>query len=284
MIRGKLLEAVPELKEVYILSKKTPGSNPAMPYAALSQEADSGGSPWKGWRYPFHIRLYAPKDPDPTRELDALTASVTGALDKQLLGDETAGNWVVFSEGQAGPDTLDEENTAVVRLLSFASLSPRPLAGETLVISDPWLTALVAWTQQKLGANWSVYSGNWPSIPTVPSILWRITETTASPRGLSSYELQKKATAYIQAKDSDEEHTAFMQLVEGLGAAAKIPLGADERTFVRVNGPQVNTKSLADGYAATGEGPLTVALSRRVTLLTEDPAPLMQFVHYESHI
>ncbi len=132
-----------------------------------------------------------------------------------------------------------------------------------------------------------MYSGNWPSQPQAPVILWRITEMNATPRGSSAYELQKKATAFVQAKDSNQEHAALMQLVEGLAAAAKIPIGADYRKFVRVINPQVNTRTNAnaDGYAATGEGPLTVILSRRVTSLAEGTAePLMQFVHYESHI
>ncbi len=283
VIRSKLLEAIPALKAVYFPSAPTDTSL-GKPYVVLSYEADSGGSPWKGWRHPLRVSLYARRS-DPTLELDTLTASATEVLDKRLLEEETPGEGIALFYGGDGPDTVDEERDAIVRTLHLSLFSPRPLVIETPITSDPWLTALSVWTRQALGADWSVYGGNWPPNSQTPSILWRITEMNATPRGSSAYELQKKATAFIQAPDSNQEHAALMQLVEGLAAAVKIPIGEDDRKFARVTGPQVNTRTTVDGYSATGEGPLTVILSRRVTSLVEEAAaPLMQFVHYESHI
>ncbi|RCX22604.1 hypothetical protein DFP94_101184 [Fontibacillus phaseoli] len=274
------------MKEVYYLVVPE-GVNPVKPYAVLSLEGDSGSNPWKGLRYLFQIRLYVSKINAPTSELDFLTTSIANSLDKQLLGDEATSSRVAFYQGQVGTDIVDDERDTIQRNLQLSVLSPKPLAELTPITSDPWLTALAAWTRQALEADWSVYGGNWPPEPKTPSILWRITEMDATPRGSSAYELQKKATAFIQAKDSNQEHVALLQLVEGLAAAVKIPIGAGDRKFVRVITPQVNTRTnaSADGYAATGEGPLTVTLSRRVTSLADEAAPpLMQFVHYESHI
>lgn len=272
------------MKEVYYLAAPD-GVNTVKPYAVLSLEGDSGGNPWKGLRYLFQIRLYVSMIDAPTSELDSLTTSIANALDKQLLEDEVTSSCVALFQGQIGIDIIDDQRDTVQRNLQLSVLSPKPLAEVVPITSDPWLTALTAWTQQALGADWSVYSGNWPPEPKTNSILWRITEMNATPRGSSAYELQKKATAFIQAKDSTQKHAALMQLVESLAAAVKIPIGADDRKFARVITPQVNTRTSADGYAATGEGPLTVTLSRRVSSLAEEAAaPLMQFVHYESHI
>ncbi|MEF2964920.1 hypothetical protein V3851_03680 [Paenibacillus sp. M1] len=260
--------------------------NLAKPYAVLAHEADSAGSPWKGLRHLIQIRLYASRAPGTTTELDSLTESITGVLDKQLLADESIGNWITFFEDQSGSDIVDEERDAITRNLQFAVLSPRPLTEEVQVTSDPWLSMLVSWTQNTLGADWSVYSGNWPAKAFAPSILWRITEMNVVPSGPLHYEVRKRLTAFIQAQDANQEHAVLLQLVEALGSAVKIPLAADERKFVRVVSPEVSTKTKATGYEATEEGPLTVSLSRRTAAskLAEEGAPLMQFVHYESHL
>ncbi|WP_334077367.1 hypothetical protein [Paenibacillus sanfengchensis] len=286
----KLRASIPELREVYFHSPPA-GADAPKPYAVLAAGNDSGESHgsglWKGFRHLMNIDLYvsqaSPAQSQSSDPLQTLTAALNAALDKQMLEDDAIGKFALLSLGPAGPDRVDEERQAAVRTLHYALVSPKPLAGQTPVVSDPWLTALADWTQKRLGRAWSVHTGNWPIGAGSPAILWRVVEMSAVPQGTKVFEVRKRVTAFFHAADADQEHAALLQLLEGLGSAAKIPLVAEERTYVKVSEAQVNTKTVADGYSATGEGPLSVTLSRRVTQASAD-APLMQHVYYQSHI
>ncbi|HEY4391094.1 MAG TPA: hypothetical protein VGN02_07065 [Paenibacillus sp.] len=281
-IRGKLLESVPELNDVYHVSEQVEASS-AKPYVILSPSIDSGGSPWAGLRYPIEVSLYV--DKTSPEQLNSLAESITKTLNNQLLEDELTDKWLTLYLQQSVTDIIDEEQQTIKRIMSFTVISPRPLTVESSIVNDDWLSAIVAWTRELLGQEWSVYSGAWPLQPSVPAVMWRVSEMDITPKGTSSFEIQKRLTAFIQGFDSNQEHNALLQLLEALGTSSRLPMNEADRRYLTVSEPKVNTKVTADGYTNQGEGPLTVTLSGRTS---RQPAgtegPLMHFVHYESNL
>lgn len=281
-IRSRLLESVPELKAVYNDPEQVEAIS-AKPYVILSLTIDSGGSPWTGLRYPIEVSLYV--DKASPEQLNSIAESITETLNNQLLEDEPTGKWLTLYTQHSATDVIDDEQQAIRRTMSFVVISPRPLTVESPITNDDWLTAIAAWTQDLLGKDWSVYSGAWPLQPSVPAVMWRVSEMGITPKGTSSFEIQKRLTAFIQGVDSDQEHAALLQLLEALGTSTRLPLNQADRRYLTVSEPKVNTKVTADGYTNQGEGPLTVTLSGRTS---RQPAgtegPLMQFVHYESNL
>lgn len=280
-IRSRLLESVPELKAVYNVSEQVVRS--AKPYVILSPTTDSGGSPWTGFRYQIQVSLYV--DKTSPEQLNSIAESITETLNNQLLEDELTDKWLTLYPQQSVADVIDEEQQAIKRTLSFTIISPRPLTIESQVTSDGWLTAIAAWTRELLGQEWSVHSGAWPLQPSVPAVMWRVSEMDITPKGTSSFEIKKRLTAFIQGVDTSQEYAALLQLLEAFGTSTRLPMDEADRRYLTVSEPKVNTKVTADGYTNQGEGPLTVTLSGRTS---RQPAgtegPLMQFVHYESNL
>jgi len=273
---------VPELKAVYNTSEQVETSS-AKPYVILSSTTDSGGSPWTGLHYSIEVSLYV--DKTSPEQLNFIAESITGTLNNQLLEDELSDKWLTLYPQQTVVDVIDEEQQAIKRMMNFSVISPRPLTFESQVTSDDWLIAIAAWTRELLGQEWSVHSGAWPLQPSVPAVMWRVSEMAVESKGTASFEIQKRLTAFIQGVDSNQEHVALLQILEALGTSTRLPMGQTDRRYLTVSEPKVNTKVTADGYTNQGEGPLTVTLRGRTS---RQPAgtegPLMQFVHYESNL
>lgn len=278
-IRAKLLEAVPDLKEVYA-SLPPAEASISKPFAVLTGDEDSGGSPWKGLRETVKVGLYVSRSA--TSELDRLAKIMTDALDKGLLKLDSGEAWVPLYLGTSGQaDTADEARDAMRRELQFSLLSPQPLTESVQITSDSWLTALKAWSTSLLGSEWSAYGGTWPETSSTPAVLWRITGIDVRMVSTSAYEVQKKMTAFFRAGDADREHAVILKLLEGLGRSVKIPLDTAKRQFLRVSEPKMSLQ--ADALASTGptQGPLTVTLIRR-TMRPAEEAPLMKTIQYQS--
>ncbi|RRJ67882.1 hypothetical protein EHV15_31490 [Paenibacillus oralis] len=170
----------------------------------------------------------------------------------------------------------------------MALLSPQPVAQPVQITGDSWLTALADWTKQTLGPEWSAFCGAWPPDHATPAVLWQMIGMDVRTLGPSSYEIEKRMTAFFRAEDADREHAGMLKLLEALGAAVKIPLDRAERTFLRIGEPRGSVPAAGSGTgAATGTtaavGPLTVSLIRRTAKPAEE-APLMQYVHYQSNM
>lgn len=270
------------MKAVYNAREQVEASS-AKPYVILSPTKDSGGSPWTGLRYPIEVSLYV--DKTSPEQLNSIAESITETLNNQLLEDELIDKWLTLYPQQFVADVIDEQQQAIKRSMNFIVVNPSPLTIESQVTSDGWLTAIAAWTRELLGQEWSVYSGAWPLQPSVPAVMWRVSEMDITPKGTTSFEIKKRLTAFIQGVDSNQEHAALLQLLEALGTSTRLPMDVADRRYLTVSEPKVNTKVTADGYSNQGEGPLTVTLSGRTS---RQPAgtegPLMQFVHYESNL
>ncbi|WP_230877207.1 hypothetical protein [Paenibacillus macerans] len=296
MIRGKLLEAVPELKEVYD-SPPPAQAESALPFAVVrpvggdsadsANSTDSTDSAWKGLRLLNEVDLYV--SAAVPEEMDRLGELVVNALDKQLLEAESGELWAGLYLGILGSegDDLDEERGAAKRGMQIALISPQPVSQSVQITGDSWLTALADWTKRTLGPEWAAFCGAWPPGHARPAVLWQMIDMDVRTLSPSSFEIEKRMTAFFRAENADQEHAGMLKLLEALGAAVKIPLDRAERTFLRIGEPKVSVPTAGLGTtAATGTaaaGPLTVSLIRRTAKPVEE-APLMQYVHYQSNM
>lgn len=153
------------------------------------------------------------------------------------------------------------------------TLAPEPVP----ITSDPWMTTLANWSLAVLGSPWNVYCGMWPPDVAAPAVMWRMIGMDVRALGPSSYEIQKRMTAFLRAEDADQEHAAVLRLLEGLGSAVKIPLDAAAKRYLRVVDPKLSLQPEETAEGAAVQGPLTVTLLQRRTKPVVE-APLMQAV------
>lgn len=158
-------------------------------------------------------------------------------------------------------------------------LAPEPVP----ITSDPWLTELANWTSAVLGSDWQVYCGMWLPDVAAPAVMWRMIGMNVRALGPSSYEIQKRMTAFLLAEDTDREHAAALRLLEALGTAVKIPLDTAAKRYLRIVDPKLSLLPEEPAEGAALQGPLTVTLLQRTTRPVVE-APLMQAVFYQSQM
>lgn len=149
------------------------------------------------------------------------------------------------------------------------------------ITSDPWMTELAHWSLAALGPEWKAYCGAWPPDVAAPAVMWRMIGMDVRPLGPSSYEVQKRMTAFLLAEDVDQEHTAVLRLLEALGTAVKIPLDPAAKRYLRIADPKMSVQPEGTAGSTPAQGPLTVTLIRRTSKPVAE-APLMQSVFYQS--
>lgn len=268
---AKLLETVPELRDVYSSTFEI-GDEAIKPYALYVQGGEETSGTWSGFRQLFelwpHVSRFNPA------ELDVISQQMANALDKELIRPETGERFLCLYEGAAGEDALDEARDAVKRGLRFALVVPQYMSQSVQISSDPWLDAVQEWTRGVLGETWQVYNSSWPLGYEAPAVMWRIADMEVTPQGRGVYELQKQFTAFIAGRDADQEHQAILTLVEGLGRSVKIPLRPEDKSYLTILEPKVNMN--ANGVT---EGQLSVTFSRRITC-SLDGGSLMQFIQH----
>lgn len=147
--------------------------------------------------------------------------------------------------------------------------------------SDPWMTELAHWSLSALGPEWKAYCGTWPPDVAAPAVMWRMIGMDVRPLGPTSYEVQKRMTAFLQAEDAEQEHSAVLRLLEALGTAVKIPLDPTAKRYLRIADPKMSVQPEGTAESTSAQGPLTVTLIRRMSKSIAE-APLMQSVFYQS--
>jgi hypothetical protein len=149
------------------------------------------------------------------------------------------------------------------------------------ITSDSWMTELAQWSLAVLGPEWKAYFGAWPPDAAAPAVMWRMIGMDVRALGPSSFEVQKRMTAYLLAEDADREHTAVLRLLEALGTAVKIPLDSAAKQYLRIADPKMSVLPEGTAEGKPAQGPLTVTLIRRTSKPAAE-APLMRSVFYQS--
>ncbi|NWL89569.1 hypothetical protein DMN77_18640 [Paenibacillus sp. 79R4] len=273
-IRERLLANIPEMKDIYephAAEEKSP-----KPYAVILQGEDSDESPWVGFRRIVEIWPYVSRST--FERVDVLEMKIITALDKQMLTTETGEVFSCVYLGSSGQDVVDAEWDAITRGMQFAVMALQPVGTDGQITSDPWVPALADFTEQALGADWTVYNGYWPLGYLRPAVMWRVTDIDVKLLGYSSYRVTKRFTAHVLGNDQQPEHSAVFTLVGALGSAIKIPFDLADRRYLTVTNPKANI-----GADALREGQITVTLSRMVARPQEE-VPLIRSVSYKPNI
>lgn len=199
-----------------------------------------------------------------------------GALPGVHLG-AVGGNQAVLQLTAMCPWGWDAGKEVIAIAEDEMTLAPEPVP----ITNDPWMTELARWSLAVLGPEWKVYSGMWPADAAAPALMWRMISMDVRALGPSSYEVQKRMTAFILAEDADREHAAVLRLLEALGAAVKIPLDAAAKRYLRVADPKMSLLPEGTAESSPVQGPLTVTLLSRTSKPVAE-APLMRSVFYQS--
>lgn len=200
----------------------------------------------------------------------------TGALPGLYLG-AAGGNEAVLQPAALFTRRFHAGKEVIV--IAEGEMTPTPVPAP--ITSDPWMTGLAEWSLAALGPEWKAYSGMWPPEAAAPAVTWRMIGMDVRALGPSSYEVQKRMTAFILAEDADREHAAMLRLLEAFGTAVKIPLDAAAKQYLRVADPKISVPPEGAAGSETVQGPLTVTLIRRTSKPAAE-APLMRSVVYQS--
>nr|WP_218653040.1 hypothetical protein [Paenibacillus sp. 79R4] len=260
-----------DIYEPHAAEEKSP-----KPYAVILQGEDSDESPWVGFRRIVEIWPYVSRST--FERVDVLEMKIITALDKQMLTTETGEVFSCVYLGSSGQDVVDAEWDAITRGMQFAVMALQPVGTDGQITSDPWVPALADFTEQALGADWTVYNGYWPLGYLRPAVMWRVTDIDVKLLGYSSYRVTKRFTAHVLGNDQQPEHSAVFTLVGALGSAIKIPFDLADRRYLTVTNPKANI-----GADALREGQITVTLSRMVARPQEE-VPLIRSVSYKPNI
>ncbi|MBB6673016.1 hypothetical protein [Cohnella nanjingensis] len=269
-IRQRLLTAVPGITDVY--EPHAADADSVKPYLVITQGEDSEESDWAGFRR--IIEIWPVVDRTSFAEVDKLAKQIQSALDEQLLADpDTSEVFTCSYIGSNGADEVDTEWNAITRGLRFAVYAIQPVGLPELAVDDPWLEALAVWTEQQLGADWTVYRGLWPPGYTRPSVLWRIAGMETGEVAAAAIEVRMRFVGHVLGTSQTETNAALVLLPWKLQTSVKIPLDLADRRYLQVINPAADHK--AD--ALTG-GQLSVTLKRKVAR-PADFAPLMAQIY-----
>ncbi|MBY9080998.1 hypothetical protein KIH86_07580 [Paenibacillus sp. HN-1] len=268
-VRNRILEVVPALTDVY--EPHAADKDSVKPYAVVLQGDDSDESDWAGYRRILEVWPYVSRTT--FADLDEIEKEIAAALTSQPLVT-AAGEVFTCSFLGSSQDTVDEEWDAITRGMQFAVLALQPINSTVPITSDPWLTALTAWTDSQLDQEWAVYSGVWPLGYSKPSVMWRVKEISTRLLSLGAYQVTKQFTGHVLGVDGNDQHAGVLALMTAIGAIPKIPLDPADHRYMTVQETQANVE--ADALTA---GQISLTLTRRTNRPLAE-GPLMMEVGY----
>lgn len=268
-IREKLLSQIPELKEVY--EPHAASANAQKPYVVVRQGVDVEDTPWTGFRRIIEVWPYVKRTA--FKDVDTLAEKVIAVLDKQLLTTAAGEVFTCQYLGSAGQDFVDEEWDAITRGLRFAVMALQPVAVPETVVNDPWVEALAAWTENLLGAEWTVYRNRWPLGYVRPSVLWRLAGVQVRGTSRAAFEVRKLLAGHVIGATPNQEVEGVLKIVQGLTQDIKILLDTAASKYMTVVEPRGDYH-----INALTRGQITVTLTR-TTMRPLEEAPLITAVH-----
>lgn len=194
---------------------------------------------------------------------DGGTSQAAQAVDSVMAAQ---GFYREFSTDQYENDTLVYHKNMRYRKLRLFDGDPGALP------VDPWLEALAQWTENKLGAGWTVYRNIFPAGYTRPAVIWVLTGTSVQPKSRAAFDVGKSFLGIVLGGAPNQQVGAALSVVEGLCSDIKIPLDIADRRYLTVGSPVSDIKPDA----------LTVAHVRvdlsRVTLRPTEEVPFIMSV------
>lgn len=265
MIRAALIDGVPEV-EGRVFEPFAAGPDTEKPYLIVKETAEDDNTEWAGFRARVEVWPYV--EQGSMMEADAISKEVIAALDMQPLKDDDGDMLTCIHDG-TGEDITDEEWDALTRCVFFYALAIQPAGTPGPLDNDPWIDALVTWTQDKLGEGYNVYGGRLPTTYSRPSVLWRLDSATMEDAGALAFDVKKQVACHVFGRNAVEEANIAAFIAEWLGATVKIPLKPSERSYMTLQ--TINATLYTDSMK---QGHLRAILSRR-TRRPREEVPLM---------
>ena len=182
-------------------------------------------------------------------EVDALAKKVAAPLNMQLITDETGDAITCVSDGML-EDVADTEWQALTRCVNFYVLALQPSEVQGPLANDPWIDALVSWTQAILGNGYDVRGGQLPVGYKRPAVLWRLDNIQIEDCGSLAFDVVKGVACHVFGRNAVEEANVAVQLIEEMGNAVKLPISAAERRYMTIRDIKGNvyTDALKQGH------------------------------------
>ena len=249
-IREYLLSNIPEFKGCY--EPTVPDKDTVKPYAVILQGSDDDNGEVVGFKRTIEIWLYEKRTT--FKKLDSLSEKVIKALNMQVIKalKENETFTCVF-EGTIGQDIIDEEWNAIARGLKFSVIA---LHEEDEVNTDNWLDALEIYTKQI--TDYPIYLNSWKQNFEVPSILWRVSNTSKERINGALIKESKTLICHIASNNKNEINKLLDTIEDKLITDLKIPLDIKDKRYLTIESIEEDRE--ADMLS---RGQLTVKFIRR---------------------
>ncbi|MHB9901465.1 hypothetical protein CF095_13630 [Clostridium botulinum] len=257
-IRQKLIDSIPELKDCY--EPTVPSKDTVKPYAVILQGSDDEQNNPTSFKRIIEIWLYEKRTT--FQKLDNLMEKVITTLDLQTIEDKnTNETFTCMFEGAIGQDVADEEWNAIARGLQFSVIA---LHEENEVNTDTWLEALESYTKNI--TDHAVYLNNWKQNFKVPSILWRVANTSKERINGALIKENKTLICHVVDRNRGNIEKLLDTIEDKLITDLKIPLDLKDRRYLTIESIQEDRD--AD---MLGVGQLTVDFSRKKMIKDDTP-------------
>ncbi|SDO86504.1 hypothetical protein [Selenomonas ruminantium] len=268
IIRQALIDGVPEV-EGRVFEPWVATADTEKPYLVVRETAESDNVEWAGFRGRIEVWPYV--ELESLSVVDSLAKEINEALHMKFLADGEGEAITCIADGM-GEDISDMDWDALTRCVSFYTLAIQPTETRGTADNDPWVDALVSWTQDLLGKGYEVYGGKIPGTYQRPAVLWRLDNLEITDAGAYAFDVQKKVACHVFGRNAVEETNIAVLISEHMGSQYKIPLKIAERRFMTLQDLNVSlyTDSMKQGH-------LRAILSRKTQKPQEEVALIQGF-------
>ena len=268
IIRQALIDGVPEV-EGRVFEPWVATADTEKPYLVVRETAESDNVEWAGFRGRIEVWPYV--ELESLSVVDSLAKEINEALHMKFLADGEGEAITCIADGM-GEDISDMDWDALTRCVSFYTLAIQPTETRGTADNDPWVDALVSWTQDLLGKGYEVYGGKIPGTYQRPAVLWRLDNLEITDAGAYAFDVKKKVACHVFGRNAVEETNIAVLIAEHMGSQYKIPLKIAERRFMTLQDLNVSlyTDSMKQGH-------LRAILSRKTQKPQEEVALMQEF-------
>lgn len=264
-IRQHLIDSVVDLKGCY--EPTVPTMDTIKPYAVILQCSDNDNGEVIGFKRTIEIWLYEKKTT--FKNIDLLSEKVIKALHMQVVSDiEANETFTCKFEEAIGQDIIDEEWNAIARGLKFTIIA---LHEENQVNRDPWLDALSEYTKKIV--DYKVYLNTWKNDFEVPSILWRVKNSSKERESNALIKESKTIICHIASNSKNEINNLLDDIENSLISDLKIPLNLTDKRYLTIE--SIDEDREADMLS---KGQLTVKFFRR-KMIQINNGPTIDRIH-----
>ncbi|ABR33819.1 hypothetical protein [Clostridium beijerinckii] len=269
-IRQHLIDSVADLKDCY--EPTVPTMDTLKPYAVILQGSDNDNGEVIGFKRTIEIWLYEKKTT--FKNLDTLSEKVIKALHMQVISDlEVNETFTCKFEEAIGQDIIDEEWNAIARGLKFTVIA---LHEEDQVNTDPWLDALSEYTKKII--DYKVYLNTWKKDFEVPSILWRVKDSSKERESNAVIKENKTLICHIASNNKNEINKLLEDIENKLTSDLKIPLDLKDKRYLTIE--SINEDREADMLS---KGQLIVKFFRR-KMIQINEKPTIDKIHSRGNL